>query len=305
MRTNFLDNSKIKKQYLKFIRSQETTKDTFGQKIKQLNKIYIPLCDLIFKKFYTRKNTQIIGLSGSQGSGKSTISKILKIILKEKYKLNVTIISIDDFYKTLEERKKMSKKISNLFLTRGVPGTHDTKLLYNSLTKLKRKNFKPFSIPQFDKSKDNRCDKNHWLQIKKKPDIIIFEGWCVGAKSQPKNSLINPINELERKQDKNLIWRKKVNLELKGNYKKIFDLINLLIFLKVPSFKYVYMWRVLQEKKLRTSSKGNKIMNNLQIKKFIMFYERITRDMLKTLPMKSKILISIDKSHCLHSMKVK
>ncbi len=304
MRTNFLDNSKIKKQYLKFIRSQETTKDTFRQKIKQLDTIYIPLSDLIFKKFHKRKNTQIIGLSGSQGSGKSTISKILKIILKEKYKLNVTIISIDDFYKTLEERKKMSKKISDLFFTRGVPGTHDTRLLFNSLKKLKRKNFRPFSIPKFDKSKDNRCDKNHWLKIKKKPDIIIFEGWCVGAKSQPKNSLINPINELERKQDKYLIWRKKVNLELKGEYKKIFDLINLLIFLKIPSFKYVYMWRVLQEKKLRTSSKGNKIMNNIQIKRFIMFYERITRDMLKTLPMKSKVLISIDESHCLHSMKV-
>ena len=301
MRTNFLHNPKIKKKYFKFIRSQETTKDMFGQKIKQLNTIYIPLCDLIFKKFHTKKNTQIIGLSGGQGSGKSTISKILKIILKEKYKLNVAIISIDDFYKTLKERKKMSKKISGLFLTRGVPGTHDTRLLYNSLKKL---NFKPFSIPKFDKSKDNRCDKNRWLKIKKKPDIIIFEGWCVGANSQPKNSLIRPINELERKQDKNLNWRKKVNLELKSKYKKIFDLINLLIFLKVPSFKYVYLWRALQEKKLRTSSKGNKVMNNLQIKKFIMFYERITRDMLKTLPMKSKVLISIDESHCLYSMKV-
>ena len=98
MRKNFLDNSKIKKQYLKFIRSQETAKDTFGQKIKQLNKIYIPLCDLIFKKFYTRKNTQIIGLSGSQGSGKSTISKILKIILKEKYKLNVKLINASKLF---------------------------------------------------------------------------------------------------------------------------------------------------------------------------------------------------------------
>ena len=35
---------------------------------------------------------------------------------------------------------------------------------------------------------------------------------------------------------------------IKKNYKKIFNMINTLIFLKIPSFKYVYKWRLLQEK---------------------------------------------------------
>ena len=46
-----------------------------------------------------------------------------------------------------------------------------------------------------------------------------------------------------------------------------------------------------------------KIMNNNQIKKFIMFYERITLNMFKTLDSMSKVLINIDTKHRLSSIK--
>ena len=99
---------------------------------------------------------------------------------------------------------------------------------------------------------------------KKKPDIIIFEGWCVGATPQKNKDLIKPINLLEKEKDKRKIWRNKVNNELKMKYKKIFNLIELIIFLKVPSFKHVFKWRLLQEKKLKLSSKGKKIMKAMK-----------------------------------------
>jgi len=294
---------KVKKKYLKFVKSQEILGETFRDKLGQLNNFYIPISKMIYKNYSKNKKTRIIGLAGGQGSGKSTISKILKIILKEKFNLEAVIFSIDDFYKTLKDREKMSKNISKLFLTRGVPGTHDTKMLLNCLKKLKRKSFNKILIPKFDKSRDNRYKKNKWIKVLKKPDVVIFEGWCVGAKAQKKNSLIKPINLLERLEDKNLIWRQKVNYELKNKYKKIFNLIDVLIFLKVPSFKHVYKWRLLQEKKLKKTSKGKKIMNNKEIKKFIMFYERITLHMLKTLGSASKVIINIDAKHCLKSIK--
>ena len=110
-------------------------------------------------ELYKKRRTNIIGLTGSQGSGKSTIAHILQIILKEGYNLNTVVFSIDDFYKTLKDRKKMSKNVSPLFLTRGVPGTHDTYLLMNTLKKLKNSKFKKFSIPKFDKSIDDRLPK--------------------------------------------------------------------------------------------------------------------------------------------------
>ena len=132
MGISFLNNQKLIKEYIKFLKSQEVLSEPFRDKMGQLNNFYIPLCEKIKNIFLNKKRTIIIGLSGGQGSGKSTISKILKIVLKRGLNLETVIFSIDDFYKTYNERKKISSKISSLFLTRGVPGTHDTKLIYKA-----------------------------------------------------------------------------------------------------------------------------------------------------------------------------
>ncbi len=294
---------KVKKKYLKFLSSQEVMSEPFRNKLGQLNKFYLPISKMIKEEYYRKKKTKIIGLTGGQGTGKSTISNILKIILKEAYELETIIFSIDDFYRTLNERKIMSKNISTLFLTRGVPGTHDTGMLYKTIKNLKNYKFKKFLIPRFDKSIDDRLSKNKWLKVKKKPNIVIFEGWCVGVTAQKKKDLINPINKLEKQKDNKRIWREKVNLELRKEYKKIFNLIDKLIFLKVPSFEYVYKWRLLQEKKLRITSKGKKTMTDNQIKNFIMYYERLTKHMLKIFPKTADTVINIDKKHRLKSIK--
>ncbi len=303
MKEKIYDFSKVKEKYLKFLKSQEVLGEPFRDKLGQLKNFYVPISDMINKNYLRNKKTRIIGLAGGQGSGKSTISQVLKIILKEKFNLETVVFSIDDFYKTLKDRKKMSKKISHLFLTRGVPGTHDSKLLYKCLKNLKKNSFKKTHIPRFDKSIDDRYLKNKWTKVLRKPSVVIFEGWCVGAKPQKITNLVKPVNKLEKMEDKNLIWRKKVNKELKNDYKKIFHLINDLIFLKVPSFKHVYKWRLLQEQKLKKTSRGKKIMNTKEIKKFVMFYERITRNMIKTLSNEAKILINIDAKHRLKSIK--
>ena len=294
---------RIKKKYLKFLKSQEVVSEPFRDKLGQLNNFFLPISEKIYRNYLSNKKTKIIGLTGGQGSGKSTISQILKIVLKEGFNLNTVIFSIDDFYKTLQERKDMSKKINPLFLTRGVPGTHNTALLSKCLNNFKSKHFKKILIPKFDKSIDDRLSKRFWQNIKTKPDIVIFEGWCVGAYPQKKKDLIEPINVLEKEKDKKKTWRNFINKELKTRYKKIFKLIDLMIFLKIPSFEYVYKWRLLQEKKLRVTSKGKKTMTNKQVKNFIMYYERITKHMLKNFSKRAKFVINIDSSHRLKSLK--
>ena len=303
MQLDILNYKKIKKKYLIFLKSQEVMSEPFRDKIGQLNEFYLPISKMINNEYLKDKKTKVIGLCGGQGSGKSTISNILKIILKEGFQLETVIFSIDDFYKTLNQRELMSKNISYLFLTRGVPGTHDTRMLKGCIQNLKNFKFRKSMIPKFDKSNDDRFPKNKWLKVNKKPNVVIFEGWCVGVTPQKKSDLITPINQLEKEHDTKKVWREKVNLELKGKYQKIFSLIDKLIFLKVPSFKYVFKWRLLQEKKLRTTSKGKKTMDNEQVKNFIMYYERLTKHMLKILPKKADTVINIDKKHRLKSIK--
>ena len=304
MKSLNLNYKKIENLYLKFLKTQEVLSEPFRDKVGQLKKFYIPISKKIYESFLKNKKTKIIGLTGGQGSGKSTISNILKLILRKKYNLNTVIFSIDDFYKTHEERKKMSNIISPLFLTRGVPGTHDTRLLFNCLVNLKKLKFKKMLIPKFDKSIDDRSPKKNWQIIHKKPDVVIFEGWCVGVSPQKNKDLLLPINSLEKYKDSKRIWRNTVNNELKGKYKKIFKFLDIIIFLKVPSFKYVYKWRQLQEKKLIATSKGKKTMNEKQIKNFVMFYERLTKHMLRNFSKKADYTIKIDKKHRLRSIKL-
>ncbi len=292
---------KINQAYLKLIKKQETLGNKFHDKINQLHNFYLPVCRNLFNQLKSQKKPLIIGLSGGQGSGKSTMSKILKIIFEINYNLNVVNFSIDDFYKTANERKKMSYSVHHLFNTRGVPGTHDTKMLKRSIKDLLKNNFRQIKIPKFDKALDDRANKKLWQKIKKKPNIIIFEGWCVGAEPQKFSKLLSHQNTLEKNEDRKLTWRKKVNNELKTNYKNIFKLIDKKIYLKVPSFKYVLKWRILQERKIRSKLK-KKTMTNNEIKRFIMFYERITKNMSKNYK-KNDIVFFLDKKHKIKSVR--
>ena len=136
-----LDFSGLNREYLKYLKSKETKSHPIIDKIGKLKTFYLPLSKWIYSIYKKNQKIKIIGLSGGQGAGKSTITAVLKFLLKKLYGLEVCIISIDDFYKTKNERKKMSKKIHPLFLTRGVPGTHDINLINRIFQKLKKKKF--------------------------------------------------------------------------------------------------------------------------------------------------------------------
>ena len=286
-----------KSDYLKYLKKQEVFGKPIVDKIGKLNKFYLPLSEWIYSIYSKDFKTKIIGLSGGQGAGKSTITGILKLILKKKYGLNLCVFSIDDFYKTKNERLKMSKKKHQLFITRGVPGTHDIKLLNHTIRKLKQKKFRTVLIPKFDKSKDDRLRKNKWQKIKIKPDIIIFEGWCVGTTHQNNIELKRPLNWIEKKYDENLKWRKMVNNLIKKRYKTLFNKIDKLVYLRVPHFNYIIKWRWLQEQKMKLTTKSKKTMSKTQVKEFIMFYERLTKHMMKNYSKISDLTIFLDKNH--------
>ena len=289
---------KVKKDYLRLLNKEKIYENSMSTNIKNLKKIYIPIAFWINNKYEKKGKTLLLGLSAGQGAGKTTIAAILGIILKFFFRRNVCVISIDDFYKTLKDRNKMAKIKHPLFKTRGVPGTHDINLIKDFFISIRRKKFRKVQIPKFNKLIDDRFKKSYWHKVEKKPDIVLLEGWCVGAKAESIFSLKKPINNLEKYEDQDLIWRKFVNEKLKKEYKKVFSMIDYYIFMKVPSFKMVFKWRLLQENKLKKKSNVNKkTMSYNGIKRFIMFYQRITLQMIKDLSKSASIVILLKKNH--------
>ena len=289
---------KVKNDYLKFLSKEKIFDKSRATKIKSLKKTYIPISFWIENKYKKKGKTLFLGFSGGQGSGKTTVAKIIKIILKNFFKRKIYISSIDDFYKTLKDRNKMSYSTHPLFKTRGVPGTHDINLVKKFFYFIKKKKFKKTKLPKFDKSIDDRLKKKYWYNIKERPEVVILEGWCVGAKPQSNSLIKKPINILEKYEDKNLIWRKYVNEKLKREYKKLFAMIDCFIFMKIPNFNMVFKWRLLQENKLRKKSRfEKKIMPYNKIKRFIMFYQRITLQMIKDLSKSASIVMLLNENH--------
>ena len=295
--------SKVKKDCFKFIKSQETKRDKFKNKDKMIRSFLIPVSQWISKKV-DKKKPLLIGLAGGQGTGKTTISSILSIILKKYFKLNVFIISIDDFYKTRKERKILSKKKHSLLMTRGVPGTHDIDLMLKFFKKIKSNKFRSLEVPKFNKAMDDRYKKRLWYKLKFKPDVVIFEGWCVGAKPQTAKQLKKSINSLEKVYDQGLKWRTHVNNQLKTKYKTLFNQLDGLLYLKAKNFNLLRNWRLKQERKLwiQTKNKKNlKIMTNGDVINFMQTYQRITENMFKKMPKYASIILNLNSNHQIKS----
>jgi len=297
--------NKVKKDCFKFLKLQETKTNKFKNKNKMLKSYLIPVCFWITKKS-NKKSPLIIGLAGGQGTGKTTITSVIALILKKYFKLKVFKISIDDFYKTRSERKKLSKNKHALLITRGVPGTHDYRIINKFFKKVKNKKFNNFRLPKFDKSKDDRCHKKLWYKINSRPDVIILEGWCVGAKPQKNSQIVKPINSLEKTKDPDLVWRKYVNAELKTHYKNLFKKLNAIIYLRANNFRVLQKWRIKQEKVLFLKSKNKKnlrIMSRGDIINFMQTYQRITQNMFKDAPKYASIVMKLNSNHQINSIK--
>jgi len=294
---------KVKKDCLKFIKSQETKTDKFKNKERMIKSFLIPLCFWISEKV-DKKRPYFVGLAGGQGTGKTTTSSLIKIILTKYFKLKVFKISIDDFYKTRKERISLSKRVHPMLLTRGVPGTHDINMMLYFFRKAKSKKFKRLKLPTFNKAIDDRSNKKKWYDLKEKPDVIIFEGWCVGAKSEKSNTLKKTINSMERAKDQKQIWRKYVNQQLKSKYKNLYSQLNCLIYLKAANFSLLQKWRLKQERKLLFNSKRKsnlKIMNKGDVINFMQTYQRITQNMFRYMPKYASIILNLNSNHQIKS----
>ena len=185
-----------------------------------------------------------------------------------------------------------------------MPGTHDVQMMLDFFKKVKSKNFKKINLPNFNKAVDDRFPKKYWYKIKEKPDVIIFEGWCVGAKAEENKTLIKSINSFEKENDPKFVWRKYVNHQLKTNYKKLYSQLNCMIYLKAKNFSLLQKWRLKQEHKLWLKNKksfSHKIMSKEDVINFMQIFKRITENMFKKMPKYASIVLNLNSNHQIKS----
>jgi D-glycerate 3-kinase len=93
-----------------------------------VSKAYMPIAQKILSWKAEKAGPLVVAINGAQGTGKSTLSRFLSDFFRESAGLNACVLSLDDIYKTKEERSALGERVHPLLATRGVPGTHDTDL---------------------------------------------------------------------------------------------------------------------------------------------------------------------------------
>lgn len=283
--------------------------------VEMFESIYVPLGAWLARRKQLQPGPLVVGINGAQGAGKSTLFNLLEVILSEGFNLRVVGFSIDDLYRTRVEREKLGEEVHPLLATRGVPGTHDVQLGIDILESLCNGDESSITkIPVFDKSIDDRCSADVWQEWYGPADVIVLEGWCVGAMPQEDAVLSDPINDLEQQEDPDGAWRQYVNQQLHADYERLFDMLDVLLMLKVPSMDAVFEWRSLQEKKLAERVKyiydtqqptdHLRIMDEGQIKRFIQHYERLTRHMLAEMPARADVTMLLNDNHKIYDIQI-
>ncbi|WP_347304655.1 kinase (plasmid) [Croceibacterium sp. TMG7-5b_MA50] len=235
----------------------------------------------------------VLGLCGSQGSGKSTLAARLADRMQARG-VATAILSLDDLYLPGAVRADLAARIHPLLRTRGVPLTHDVARGAAVIDAIRTR--QPTALPRFDKAHDEpAADTATVADI----DLLIFEGWCVGAVPQDEVALLEPVNVLEREEDPAAIWRRAVNTALATDYAALFARIDRLVLLAAPGFDVVTGWRTEQEETLRrrvaaTGGDASALMDAAAIARFVQHYERLTRHILAEMPGRADLTLRLD-----------
>jgi D-glycerate 3-kinase len=250
----------------------------------------------------------VVGITGPQGSGKSTVSEELIRRLEAQPgwgKDAVVVISIDDLYVGKDAREVLAaEKKSNLLKKRGVPGTHDPLLGVSVIEALSKpfETFVPVSLPRFDKATDSPIPKDQWPVVNQPPKVIILEGWCVGASKMTLDQACQNLPERlkVRMNEPDVAHWIETWVEALGSksYQDLFQKINYQVsFVLTEGLSAVYRNREQQEAELRDAIQSGRrhgsAMSPEDVVAFVDLFAPLTQHIQNDLPTRSNAVISV------------
>lgn len=229
-------------------------------------------------------------VTGGQGAGKSTLTSLLVDGLTRSGARAVGL-SLDDYYLSGAERARLARRIHPLLQTRGVPGTHDVEALLEDLERLRAP--RSVRLRGFSKGDDEPLPRSRWRTARGPFDVVVLEGWCLGARPESAHSLRTPINVLERTEDPEGVWRGYVDGQLAGPYARLRGSDAFVMFLKVPDLAAVIRWRTTQDRALPPAMR----MAPQELRRFVAHFERLTRALDRQLDGRCNLTVELGPRH--------
>ena len=236
----------------------------------------------------------VYGIVGLQGTGKSTLAAQLSMAAGALGRQAV-VLSIDDVYLDQPARLALAQAVHPLLATRGPPGTHDVGLACTTVDALVAG--EAVALPRFDKIADRQLERGQWPRLPASPGrapLVILEGWFLATPAEDDAALAAAVNPLERDEDVDGTWRRFCNDALARDYPPLWARIDRLLFLQGPGFEVVPDWRWQQECTLQAANPGRRAMSRAQVDRFVQFFERTSRQALRTLPAIADRTIQLD-----------
>ena len=215
---------------------------------------------------HQKQGAQVIGISGAQGIGKTTLCRNIENSLNQEGYRTVSV-SIDDFYFTRSEQQHLSEENSkNPYLQqRGYPGTHDLGLGASTLQRLRKLSVSElFRIPQYDKSafegRGDRAPADLWKEVRGPVDVILFEGWMLGFQPVESRGLEPSISEINRKLQ---------------SYSRWWNEVDSWVLLDPVDFHWMVQWRSEAEENMKKLGKSGMTSEQVKVygEKFLPAYE--------------------------------
>ncbi|NET89980.1 MAG: glycerate kinase [Kamptonema sp. SIO1D9] len=229
-------------------------------------KLWLPIAIQLAEKKQQLQRPLIQGILGGQGTGKTTLAAIIRLILKH-FNYSTLNFSLDDLYKTYIERERLKQQDPRL-IWRGPPGTHDVKLGIEILDRLRQQKRRyPLLIPRFDKSAFGGIGDRSEPERVDAVDVILFEGWFVGVRPIDEQAFQASPAPIITQEDRK--FAQDCNQRLK-EYLPLWERLDSLMVLYPVDYRLSKQWR--QEAEQKMVAKGKSGMSDEEVKKFVEYF---------------------------------